>query len=91
MFDLQKISGLDYPEGCKNVLFWMNNVLRPRRRIGLSTGARSWTAGIDKHLRQFVSLSLFVRVCVCVGGGGQKVFYFPCFGVTKHHLKIYTY
>ena len=89
MFDLQKISGLDYPEGCKNVLFWMNNVLRPRRRIGLSTGARSWTAGIDKHLRQFVSLSLFVRVCV--GGGGQKVFYFPCFGVTKHHLKIFTY
>ena len=33
------LTGLDNPEGCQNVLFWMNNVLRPRRRIGLSTGA----------------------------------------------------
>ena len=24
------------------------------------------------------------------GGGVQKVFYFPCFGITKHHLNIFT-
>ena len=34
--------------------------------------------------RSFVSLSLFF------GGGVQKVFYFPCFGITKHHLNIST-
>ena len=33
--------------------------------------------------RPFVSLSLF-------RGGVQKVFYFPCFGITKHHLNIFT-
>ena len=32
--------------------------------------------------RPFVSLSLF--------WGVQKVFYFPCFEITKHHLNILT-
>ena len=34
--------------------------------------------------RLLVSLSLFF------GGGVQKVFYFPYFGITKHHLNIFT-
>ena len=24
------------------------------------------------------------------GGGGQKVFYFLCFGIKKHHFNIFT-
>ena len=35
--------------------------------------------------RSFVSLHLFFW-----GGGVQKVFYFPCFWIKKHHLKVFT-
>ena len=36
-------------------------------------------------LGPFVSLRLFF-----LGGGSQNVFYFICFGIKKHHLKVFT-
>ena len=48
------------------------------------TGCWYWQTLVRVDIsRPFVSLSLFGG-----GGGVQKVFYFPCFGITKHHLII---
>ena len=60
----------------------------PNHSISTKLISRSQAADIDKHLCVYPYRDRSYPWAFFLGGGVQKVLYFHCFGIEKHHINV---